>query len=485
MSPAEPGKAQCFAVKRGDLKERLDPKFILHGGHQPLKGVHLVPLGELVVREPEYGSGERAIPIQSPADLKYIRITDFDDDGIVPGNEFVTAENIEDRYILVDGDVLFARSGATAGKTLLYSSEIGSSIFAGYCIRFRFDAKRALPSFIYFCTKTSRYKAWVRSIQRPSGQPNINKEEFKSFTVPFPPLAVQREMVVEMEAARESRRRKMQEADALLSGIDAFLLDSLGITLPEPRVDPRWCWAVRRSETIIERRLDPYRYAPRTRKLRQMIAAGIFKTHPLATLIEEPVSGDWGVAASERDDTAEYVDCLVIRSTEFDDIENLILDNDRVRHRFLEIRNYQAKLLQVGDILLEKSGGGPLQPVGRVAIIQHEHLKDRRIFFANFVMRLRPTGDVLPIYLWSFLGLVNRCGLTASMQAQTHGIRNLKLDEYLLQPVPVPDGRVQEKIAKEVLKRRMDARRLREEAAREWEAAKAHFEARLLGEAVQ
>ena len=101
--------------------------------------------------------------------------------------------------------MLFARSGATAGKTFLYRSALGPAIFAGYCIRFRFDAARILPEFVYLYTKTDRYAAWVRSIQRPSGQPNINKEEFKSFTIPVPNINEQAGLVSSFGAARDAR----------------------------------------------------------------------------------------------------------------------------------------------------------------------------------------------------------------------------------------------------------------------------------------
>jgi len=116
---------KCFAVRRGETKDRLDPKFILYGGHQTLLNVQTVTLGSLTVSEPEYGSGSRAVPMLSPNDIKYIRITDFNDDGIPLGHEFVTAEVIEEKYTLENEDVLFARSGATAGKTLIYTNDIG------------------------------------------------------------------------------------------------------------------------------------------------------------------------------------------------------------------------------------------------------------------------------------------------------------------------------------------------------------------------
>jgi hypothetical protein len=290
-------------------------------------------------------------------------------------------------------------------------------------------------------------------------------------------------LLAALDAARAAQRRKLKEAESLLDGLDAFVLDALGLALPPPGDELRQCWGVRLGETKSERRLDPHRFAPRTRELRKMIEMGKFKTVPMMSLIEEPVSGDWGVAEDELETETDYVRVLVIRATEFNYAANLILDNDRVRFRYLERESLESRSLRAGDLVLEKSGGGPLQPVGRVAMIEAEHLKDRQLSFTNFVMRLRPAGDVLPTYLWAFLGLVNRCGLTESMQAQTHGIRNLKLDEYLPQPVPVPDDATQDKIAAEVFRRRDAARHLREEAAQLWEDAKRRFEEALLGPA--
>ncbi|MCE2967924.1 MAG: restriction endonuclease subunit S [Phycisphaerales bacterium] len=468
----------CFAIRRGGL-ERIDPKWFIHGGHQALSGVTQASLGELVSEEPAYGAPYRAVEMQGDG-VKYIRVTDFDDFGIVPGNEFVTAEFIEPRFMLTQDDLLFARSGATAGKSFLYDDSLGPSVFAGYCIRFRFDRSRVLPAFVYSVTKTERYAAWVRSMQRPSGQPNINKEEFKSFTLPLPDTTEQSRLVGLLETARKTRQRKLREADALFGGLDSFVLDQLGFALPPPESPRRVAWGARAAETGSERRLDPHRFAPRTRKLRAMVTSGRFRTRALAELVDEPISGDWGVADNERAKDREYVEALVVRATEFDDHENLILDNDRVRFRFVERESFDHRSLQPEDLVLEKSGGGPLQPVGRVAWIEPEHLAGRKLTFSNFVMRLRPNGAVMPVYLWAYLGLVNRCGLTESMQAQTHGIRNLKLDEYLTQPVPMPGPEVQQRIVAEVARCRTNARRLRDEAQRLWTLAKNDFEAALL-----
>jgi restriction endonuclease S subunit len=409
-----------------------------------------MPLGELVSYEPDYGSGERAIPIQSPNDVKYIRITDFDDDGIVPGNEFATVENIENRYRLDDGDVLFARSGATAGKTFIYSSDIGPSIFAGYCIRFRFDREKALPQFIYFYTKTNRYQAWVRSIQRPSGQPNINKEEFKSFTVPRPTLPVQRALVSEMEAARESRRRKLAEADALLSGLDAFLLDRLGLTVP--KADMRLAFGIRRAEGK-DGRIDVQNFLDLIRF--RFLRKGSYPTKRLGDVAQ--------IVMGQAPEGCDY-------NTTGDGLP-LIAGAADLGEEFPNPKKWTRsapKTCKKDDIILCIR-----------ATIGDMNWADKVYCLGRGVASIRPKNlNISREYLYAVLYL-ERDYLASRGTGST--FRQIIADELADCPVPLAPDSVQEKIAKEVEHRRLEARRLREEAAREWEAAKARFEARLLG----
>jgi restriction endonuclease S subunit len=420
-----------------------------------------MPLGKLVVCEPDYGSGERAIPIQTATDVKYIRITDFDNDGIVPGNEFATVENIENRYRLDDGDVLFARSGATAGKTFIYSSHIGPSIFAGYCIRFRFNRKEALPQFIYFYTKTDRYQAWVRSIQRPSGQPNINKEEFKSFTVPLPALPVQRSLVSEMEAARESRRRKLAEADALLSGLDAFLLARLGLTPPSP--DGRLAFAVRMNQASNER-FDPHFHHPNFR-------------HLLAEIQRKPNKplGDMVGFSKEQRDPANLAG-ETFRYIEISGVNRYTGEITANETPTREAPSRARMLVRQGDIIISLTRPHH----GSIAFIDAEF--DNCIASTGFsVVHEYKESASSPHYLLailrSFLSLQQM--LQRSSGGNYPAITEEELKRILL---PIPDEKNEREIVDELRRRRMEARRLREEAAREWEAAKARFEARLLGE---
>lgn len=426
-----------------------------------------MPLSKLVVCEPDYGSGERAVPTQSPNDVKYIRITDFDDDGIVPGNEFATVENIEDRYRLNDGDVLFARSGATAGKTFIYSSDIGPSIFAGYCIRFRFDREKALPQFIYFYTKTNRYQAWVRSIQRPSGQPNINKEEFKSFTVPLPPWSVQRALVGEMERVRASRRRKLEEANVLLAGLDAFLLNRLG--LASKKKDYPGIFATRLGDAW--NRCDADFHSPKFKELRDSIE---HCGHPVTPVGEICSSVTTGFAAG-REDQAFDDDRGIphIRPLNITRYGELVFEGTKYVPK---VRIDEAELIRVGEVLLNNTNS--TEWVGKSTVFEEE----RPCCSSNHITRLVVDPSVvIPWYLALFFNAIRSIGYLGLIATNFVNQAGINTETLSALRVPIPNLKTQRVIADELHKRRMEARRLREEAAREWEAAKVRFEARLRG----
>lgn len=156
---------------------------------------------------------------------------------------------------------------------------------------------------------------------------------------------------------------------------------------------------------------------------------------PLGDLLELSDSGVWGA-----EDPAGGMS--VLRSTNFN--ANGTLDLSKLTFRALEERSRTAKLIRKGDILLEKSGGGPKQPVGRVCLFKGD---SRSHSFGNFIARLRPTNDVVSEYLFYFLWHFHSVGLTSHYQKQTTGIRNLEFKRYLGIHVPLVDLEDQKRIS--------------------------------------
>lgn len=126
----------------------------------------------------------------------YLRITDIDDDGrfITADKTSVNSSNSEN-FRLKEGDIVFARTGATVGKTYLYNPNDGDLVFAGFLIRFSLDTQKIIPSFLRAYTNTSIYWNWVKIISQRSGQPGINAAEYCSLQIPVPPLTEQQKIV--------------------------------------------------------------------------------------------------------------------------------------------------------------------------------------------------------------------------------------------------------------------------------------------------
>lgn len=244
-------------MRRGELPdERLDPGYVRNAKKQNYAYAKR-SLASLVSEEPCYGTSARAVERISGEQPRYIRITDYGDDGISLPHEFMAAEEWDDKHILSAGDLLFARSGATVGKTYLHDTNFDPAVFAGYCIRFHFNAE-VLPGFVYGFTKTDAYASWVAAIQRPAGQPNINKEEFKSLEIPLPPFDAQRRLVVELDAARSERDRAIVEAGRLLDTFEPWAITQM--KMPARNEDARKVYAITRN--AVGRRIDPFYHAP-------------------------------------------------------------------------------------------------------------------------------------------------------------------------------------------------------------------------------
>ena len=209
---------KCFVVSAGEIERRFDPFYLRNIPYfRSIKTPYpLTPLGKLLIEKPQYGANERAINGNPETDIRYIRITDIHAYGNLLNDDWKTAENVDEKYLLEEGDILFARSGATAGKSFAYKTEFGKAILAGYLIRFRFDETQINPLFVRYYTQTQIYKFWVRLIQRAAAQPNINAEEFKSFRIPLPPLEVQNRIVEESQRRLSEAKKLSQEADAIV-----------------------------------------------------------------------------------------------------------------------------------------------------------------------------------------------------------------------------------------------------------------------------
>ena len=159
--------------------------------------------------------------------------------------------------------------------------------------------------------------------------------------------------------------------------------------------------------------------------------------YKLNDLLVSHKAGTWG----EESDVESGIP--VIRSTNF--TKDLKLGLENIAYRIVSSNDLEKKILEFGDILLEKSGGGPSQPVGRVVLFDIK--SDNTFVCGNFIQFLRVNKDLIcPKFLYYWLSDIHKKGATIPIQNKTTGIRNLRLKAYMEIEIPVPPLETQHKI---------------------------------------
>ncbi len=154
-----------------------------------------------VLKEPlQYGANELGDEFNEKYP-RYIRITDITDDNQLKdeGKQSLLPK-VAKPYLLKDGDVLFARSGATVGKTFYYMSSYGSAAFAGYLIKAETDATKVLPKFLYYTTLGNGYDNWKNMVFTQATIQNIGADKYSQYVVTKPPVQEQIKIISFLDA---------------------------------------------------------------------------------------------------------------------------------------------------------------------------------------------------------------------------------------------------------------------------------------------
>ena len=126
---------------------------------------------------------------------KYIRITDIDDSShLYIQDELVSPEGqVEEKYRVRENDILFARTGASVGKSYCYQQSDGNLYYAGFLIRINVNSGVDC-GYVFQNTLTEAYKRWVVLESARSGQPGINAEQYKQYRFLLPPIETQKKI---------------------------------------------------------------------------------------------------------------------------------------------------------------------------------------------------------------------------------------------------------------------------------------------------
>ena len=148
-------------------------------------------LGEIAT---SFDYGLNAAATEYDGKNAYIRITDIDDDSHNFVREGITSPQIDltnaDDYKLAEGDILFARTGASVGKSYIYKPSDGLMYYAGFLIRARIKSEYDVR-FIFQNTLTENYNKYIAVTSQRSGQPGVNAQEYAEYEIMCPSKAEQ------------------------------------------------------------------------------------------------------------------------------------------------------------------------------------------------------------------------------------------------------------------------------------------------------
>jgi len=180
----------------------------------------------------KYGANEVA-QFDEPSWPRYIRITDIGPDGLLREDTFRSLPpEIAKSYLLQDGDILLARSGATVGKTFKYNPSWGTACFAGYLILCRVEKRIADSDFVYYFTQSYAYLAWKDASFIQATIQNISAEKYYNLSLGIPPIEEQRAIAkyLDRETARIDRLIVEIEASITLLQQQRISLISVAVT---------------------------------------------------------------------------------------------------------------------------------------------------------------------------------------------------------------------------------------------------------------
>ena len=189
--------------------------------------IGLVPEGWEVVRLGDGGHfryGYTTSATEEDTGTKFLRITDIKEGGVVKWGTvpygIIDGENLQ-KFRLSDGDILFARIGATTGKTCIIEGAIPNAVFASYLIRF-VPTKELNPKYVFYFTQTREYQELVNAGKEGKLKKGLSATELKNFIIPLPPRPTQQKIasiLSTVDKKIEAEENKKKAIDELFKSL--------------------------------------------------------------------------------------------------------------------------------------------------------------------------------------------------------------------------------------------------------------------------
>ena len=381
------------------------------------------------------------------------------------------------------GDLIWAKITPCMqnGKSCIVDempTEVGFGSTEFHVIRKRND-ELYMPFIWAIFSNENVLKAAQAVFSGSAGQQRVSATFIENFPGVIPNYDRQVALASILEYALGKKKNKLQEAERVREDIILGFENSLNLLFSKTAQELFSYVSLENIKRNATKRLDPKCYSVKFQNMRDTIDSSIYPKYKLRDLILDITGGDWGYEPNIEQDTCQK--CLVLRATEISNKDNIEIREDKAQYRQIEKKKLAAMDVEIGDIIIEKSGGSIDQPVGRAIYVDQLSYNGCPIAYSNFLTKLKINKNLVdPYYLFEYLRFIYKIGLTEVMQNQTNGIRNLIIDEFLDQTIIVPPNHYE--IGQQIKSQRLYACEIEKQAEIEWQEARKQFEKKLLGE---
>ena len=408
-------------IKEGKIKAPKKSKSAGDTSHYPKNMPFEVPEGWVWTEIAEisttinYGVSESAKPIGK---YRLLRITDIQD-GMVAWESVPFTDYPEDKasaFELSDGDLLFARTGATVGKSYLVKSAPKNTIFASYLIRIQYS-QCVIPRYIKYFFESGYYWEQISSSSVGVGQPNVNGTSLGKLKIPLPPSSEQKRIVEEARKWMCIIDGLEFESDHLSKEIGAAKSKVLDLAI-HGKLVPQY--ASEEPAINLLRHINPaFQPSDNLHYEGELPNGWCFST------IGDLFQHNTGKALNGKDQVGEELRYITTSNLYWDRF-----DLNEVRTMpFTEAEKEKCRATK-GDLLVCEGGD-----IGRAAIWPY----DFDVMIQNHIHRLRPREDIsVRFYYYIFL-LYKQMGLIGGKGIAILGLSSRELDKMVVPVPPVPE----------------------------------------------
>lgn len=460
------GELQCFTAWRGEVNDRFDPHFY-HPRFEKLLAVLRQGPHEILgnIAKPCH---QKWNPEENPEDtFRYIEINSVSRETGDASFFKLPVQKAPGRAQLIvqKDDIIISLTRPHHGSIALINDDLEGCIAStGFTILREIKDPTLNRNYLYFALRSQF--CLHQMLQRSSGgnYPAITTDQLMQILIPIPESNIQNHIVNFMRSAYAQKKRKEQEADALLDSIDDYILKELGIEMPE--VEEKRCFVVYASETS-GLRTNPFYYQNHYKAIQDTLSQSrnVKRLGELLQLVDSGSRPKGGVANIQSG----------VLSFGGEHINNQCeVDINTPRYVPHEFHNsHKTTETQLNDLLFVKDGA----TTGKIGIVSDTAHVGQNINEHLFILRTK--DDVNPIYLLNYL---NSCFGKLQIQREITGatVTGITRDVVKRLKIILPDIGKQTEIANHITEIRSNAKELQQEAGAIVAEAKERVERMLL-----